>query len=55
MSIVESVERLGAFILDGIVALGNFVLFLFRAVLYTLLPPYKPRLALRQVRIIVTE
>jgi phospholipid/cholesterol/gamma-HCH transport system permease protein len=55
MPIVELIERLGAFILDGIVALGNFVLFLFRSVLYALLPPYKPRLTLRQIRIIGAE
>ena len=55
MPIVESIERVGAFILDGIVALGNFVLFLLRSILYTLLPPYKPRLTLRQIRIIGAE
>jgi phospholipid/cholesterol/gamma-HCH transport system permease protein len=52
MSIVESIEALGASILDGIVALGNFVIFLGNSVVYTFLPPYKPRLAIRQVRII---
>src|SRR5215472_7258670 len=55
MPIVESIERLGAFILNGVLALGNFVLFLFRSVLYALLPPYKPRLTLRQIRIIGAE
>jgi phospholipid/cholesterol/gamma-HCH transport system permease protein len=49
---VESIEALGASILDGIVALGNFVIFLGNSVVYAFLPPYKPRLAIRQVRII---
>ncbi|HKV55511.1 MAG TPA: MlaE family lipid ABC transporter permease subunit [Candidatus Binataceae bacterium] len=49
------VERLGAAILDGIVALGDFVLFLLSAVLYTLRPPYKPRLLIRQLRTIGAE
>src|SRR5258708_15072114 len=52
MSIVEMIERLGAFVLDGIVDLGDFVLFLLYSVLYVFLPPYKPRLWVRQIRII---
>ena len=46
------IERLGASILDGIVSLGNFVLFLFNSIALALIPPYKPRLAIRQIRII---
>lgn len=46
------IEQLGASILDGIVALGNFVLFLFYSILYAVVPPYKARLAIRQIRII---
>ena len=52
MSIVEMIERLGAFVLDGIVSLGDFVLFLLSSVFYVFLPPYKPRLWIRQTRII---
>src|ERR1700731_4695603 len=52
MSIVEMIERLGAFLLDGIVDLGDFVLFLLYSVLYVFLPPFKPRLWVRQIRII---
>jgi phospholipid/cholesterol/gamma-HCH transport system permease protein len=46
------IEQLGASILDGIVALGNFVLFLFYSIVYAVAPPYKARLAIRQIRII---
>ena len=46
------IERLGALVLDGIVRLGAFVLFLLNAVLYVFVPPYKPRLLIRQIRII---
>ena len=52
MSIVEMIERLGAIVLDGIVDLGDFVLFLLYSVFYVFLPPYKPRLWIRQIRII---
>jgi phospholipid/cholesterol/gamma-HCH transport system permease protein len=52
MTIVEAIERLGAFILDGIVALGKFLMFLLNALFYTLVPPYKPRLTIRQIRTI---
>src|SRR5580693_4844206 len=52
MSIVEMIERLGAFVLDGVVDLGDFVLFLLYSVLDVFLPPYKPRLWIRQIRII---
>ena len=49
------IERLGAAIVDGITALGNFVIFLFRALFYIVTPPYKPRLLLRQIRSIGAE
>src|SRR5690349_8423028 len=49
------IERLGEAIIDGIVALGNFVLFLFAAIFYVVLPPYKPRLLIRQIRTIGAE
>ena len=52
MSIVNMIERLGALIIDGIISLGAFVFFLLGAVFYVLVPPYKPRLLIRQVRII---
>ena len=52
MSIVEMIEALGALIIDGVGDLGDFVLFLLGSVLYVFLPPYKPRLWIRQIRII---
>ncbi len=52
MSIVEMIEQLGARVLDGVVQLGNFVIFLLGAVFYTFVPPFKPRLWIRQIRII---
>jgi phospholipid/cholesterol/gamma-HCH transport system permease protein len=52
MSIVETIELLGAQILDGVVSLGNFIVFLINSVIYAFVPPYKPRLAIRQIRII---
>src|ERR1700683_2562697 len=52
MSIVEMIERLGTLVLDGIVRLGAFVLFLLYSVLYVFVPPCKPRLWIRQIRII---
>src|SRR5580658_438110 len=52
MSIVEMIERLGALVLDGIVRLGAFVLFLLNSVFYVFVPPFKPRLWIRQIRII---
>jgi phospholipid/cholesterol/gamma-HCH transport system permease protein len=52
MSIVEMTERLGALVIDSVVQLGAFVLFLLSAVLYVFLPPFKPRLWIRQIRII---
>jgi phospholipid/cholesterol/gamma-HCH transport system permease protein len=52
MPIVETIEALGASILDGVVSLGNFLIFLANSVIYAFVPPFKPRLAIRQVRII---
>jgi phospholipid/cholesterol/gamma-HCH transport system permease protein len=49
------IEGLGAVVIDGIIALGNFLLFLLAAMLYALTPPYKPRLLIRQIRTIGTE
>jgi len=46
------IERVGALILDGMLALGNFVLFLLIAIVYAFLPPFKPRLIIRQIRLI---
>lgn len=52
MSIVQMIERLGALVLDGIVQLGAFVVFLLGSVFYIFIPPFKPRLWIRQIRII---
>jgi phospholipid/cholesterol/gamma-HCH transport system permease protein len=52
MSIAEMIERLGALVLDGVIQLGQFVVFLLGAVFYMCVPPYKPRLWIRQIRII---
>jgi phospholipid/cholesterol/gamma-HCH transport system permease protein len=52
MPIVGLIERLGALIIDGILDLGYFVLFLIYSLLNVFLPPYKPRLWIRQIRII---
>lgn len=53
--IFEQIECLGALVIDHITALGNFVTFLFSALFYIIVPPFKPRLALRQIRIIGAE
>ncbi|HEY6418918.1 MAG TPA: MlaE family lipid ABC transporter permease subunit [Candidatus Binataceae bacterium] len=50
MNIAETIERLGALILERVFALGGFLLFLLNALFYAVLPPYKPRLIIRQVR-----
>jgi phospholipid/cholesterol/gamma-HCH transport system permease protein len=49
------IERLGAVVIDSITVLGNFLLFLLAAMLYTVTPPYKPRLLIRQIRTIGAE
>lgn len=55
MTIVESIERLGALIIDSAGAMGRFVLFLASAAFYVVVPPYKPRLTIRQIRLIGAE
>jgi phospholipid/cholesterol/gamma-HCH transport system permease protein len=55
MAIVEIVEQFGGFILEWLEALGNFIVFLVGAIYYVFVPPYKPRLAIRQIRIIGAE
>jgi phospholipid/cholesterol/gamma-HCH transport system permease protein len=49
------IERLGEMVIEGVVHLGNFVIFLLSALVYTLTPPYKPRLLIRQLRTIGAE
>ncbi len=50
MLIVRMIEAIGAYVTDGITALGNFVLFLATALVFVIAPPYKPRLLIREVR-----
>jgi phospholipid/cholesterol/gamma-HCH transport system permease protein len=50
MLIVRMIEAIGAYVTDGITALGNFVLFLATALGFVIAPPYKPRLLIREVR-----
>ena len=52
MTIAAQIERLGARVIDGITRLGTFVLFLVSALFYIVMPPYKPRLLIRQIRAI---
>jgi phospholipid/cholesterol/gamma-HCH transport system permease protein len=52
MAIVAMIERLGAWVIDGVTRLGTFMLFLVSGVFYVLAPPYKPRLWIRQIRTI---
>lgn len=49
------IERLGEAVIERVVRLGNFVIFLLSALLYTITPPYKPRLLIRQLRTIGAE
>lgn len=49
------IERLGETVIEAVVQLGNFVFFLFSALLYTFTPPYKPRLLIRQLSAIGAE
>jgi phospholipid/cholesterol/gamma-HCH transport system permease protein len=53
--IVQAIERLGALIIDGITNLGNFVVFLIASLFFILVPPYKLRLTIRQLRTIGAE
>ena len=55
MALTDLIVDFGEFILDGIDALGKFILFLVNALWYALAPPYKPRLTIRQIRIIGAE
>lgn len=55
MLIVRAIERLGALIIDGVLNLGNFVVFLIASLFYILAPPYKLRLTIRQLRTIGAE
>jgi phospholipid/cholesterol/gamma-HCH transport system permease protein len=52
---LDIIERLGETIIEGVAALGNFVLFLLAALVFMLTPPYKPRLLIRQLRTIGAE
>ena len=52
---MEMIERLGALVIDGVMQLGTFVFFLLTAVFYVFVPPFKPRLWIRQIRIIGAE
>ena len=55
MVVADLIVDFGEFILDGIDALGKFILFLLSALYFAITPPYKPRLTLRQIRIIGAE
>src|ERR1700719_1884454 len=52
MPIVSRIERLGAYVIDGLTSLGDFVIFLAASLFYALQPPYKVRLLIRQMRFI---
>jgi phospholipid/cholesterol/gamma-HCH transport system permease protein len=52
---VRILERLGEAVIEAIITLGDFVLFLLSAVFYSVAPPYKPRLLVRQLRTIGAE
>ena len=55
MVLTDLIVDFGEFILDGIDALGKFILFLINAAWYAITPPYKPRLIIRQIRTIGAE
>src|ERR1700719_4032114 len=55
MPIVSRIERLGAYVIDGLTSLGDFVIFLAASLFYALQPPYKVRLLIRQMRFIGAE
>src|SRR5271169_3130256 len=46
------IERIGAYVIDTVTTVGDFTIFLLTALFYSVLPPYKPRLLIRQMRII---
>src|ERR1700733_4970101 len=55
MVVADLIVDFGEFILDGIDALGKFILFLLGALWYAVTPPFKPRLMIRQIRTIGAE
>jgi len=55
MVLTDLIVDFGEYILDGIDSLGRFILFFVSAAWYALVPPYKPRLMIRQIRIIGAE
>ncbi len=55
MPIVSRIERLGAYVIDGLTSLGDFIIFLAASLFYGLQPPYKVRLLIRQMRFIGAE
>lgn len=55
MALTDLIVDFGEFILDGIDALGKFILFLLNSLWYAFVPPYKPRLTIRQIRTIGAE
>ncbi len=55
MVLTDLIVDFGEFILDGIDALGKFILFLVAAGWYAITPPFKPRLLIRQVRTVGAE
>jgi phospholipid/cholesterol/gamma-HCH transport system permease protein len=46
------IERIGAYVIDTVANVGGFTVFLLTALFYAIAPPYKPRLLIRQLRII---
>jgi phospholipid/cholesterol/gamma-HCH transport system permease protein len=52
---VRLVEQLGEAVIEGVVAIGSFMLFLLSALFYIVAPPYKSRLLIRQLRTIGAE
>ncbi len=55
MAIASMIEWFGEYLLESIIALGNFVLFLASAIFNIFAPPYKARLTVRQMRTIGAE
>src|SRR6202142_1775206 len=55
MVLADLIVDFGEFILDGIDALGKFILFFVNAAWFAVSPPYKPRLLIRQIRVIGAE
>jgi phospholipid/cholesterol/gamma-HCH transport system permease protein len=55
MVLTDLIVDFGEFIIDGIDALGQFILFLIGAAWYAIIPPYKPRLIIRQIRVVGAE